>query len=103
MKAKIHPQWFAEATVVCSCGNTFTVGSTKSEIRVEICSKCHPFYTGSMRLADTEGKVDSFVKKMAAAKTFAPELARKKAKKLNLPPTDTTGPKTLKEMLMGVK
>lgn len=102
MKASIHPQWYPEAVVVCACGNTFSVGSTKTEIRVEICAKCHPFYTGSARLADTEGKVDRFVKRVAKAKKLAPEIARRKARKLNLP-TDDSGPKSLKEMLMGVK
>jgi len=102
MKASIHPKWNQEAVVVCACGNTFTVGSTKDQIRVEICAKCHPFYTGSLRLADTEGKVDRFIKKVAAAKAKAPELARKKAKKANIPQEDT-GPKSLKEMLMGIK
>ena len=102
MKATIHPKWYPEAVVGCACGNTFTVGSIKSEIRVEICARCHPFYTGSKRLADTEGKVDRFVKKGAAARAKAPELAKKKAKKAGYVVEDT-GPKSLKEMLMGVK
>jgi large subunit ribosomal protein L31 len=59
MKEKIHPQYF-QAKVVCSCGNTFTVGSTKKEIHVELCSKCHPFYTGEHRLVDTAGRVERF-------------------------------------------
>ena len=102
MKAQIHPQWFSEATVACACGNTFTIGSTKSEIRVEICSRCHPFYTGSQHLADTEGKVDRFVKRQAKAKALAPELAKRKAKKKGQIVEDT-GPKSLKEMLLGLK
>lgn len=59
MKEKIHPA-YNQANVVCSCGNTFTVGSTKKEIRVELCSKCHPFYTGEQRVVDTAGRVERF-------------------------------------------
>lgn len=58
MKAKIHPQWYPEARVVCSCGNTFTTGATKPLLRVEVCSKCHPFFTGEQRIVDTEGRVE---------------------------------------------
>jgi large subunit ribosomal protein L31 len=60
MKEKIHPQYFPNAKVICSCGNTFTVGSTKKEIRVELCSKCHPYYTGEQRVVDTAGRVERF-------------------------------------------
>jgi large subunit ribosomal protein L31 len=60
MKEKIHPQYFPEAKVICSCGNTFTVGSTQKEIRVELCSKCHPYYTGEQRVVDTAGRVERF-------------------------------------------
>ena len=59
MKEKIHPQ-YVEATVTCSCGNTFTVGSTKPQLKVELCSKCHPFYTGEQRMVDTGGRVERF-------------------------------------------
>ncbi len=58
MKTKIHPQYYPEAVVTCSCGATYTTGSTKSELRVEICNQCHPFYTGEQRIVDTEGRVD---------------------------------------------
>ena len=58
MKADIHPTYYPEAQVTCSCGNTFTVGSTKPSIRVEICSQCHPFFTGEQRIIDTEGRVE---------------------------------------------
>jgi large subunit ribosomal protein L31 len=60
MKEKIHPQYFPAAKVTCSCGNTFTVGSTKKEISVELCSKCHPYYTGEQRVVDTAGRVERF-------------------------------------------
>lgn len=65
MKDGIHPE-FHEATVSCGgCGHTFTTGSTISEIRVTVCSNCHPFYTGKQRLVDSEGRVDRFKKKYA--------------------------------------
>lgn len=68
MKAAIHPNWFPEAKVVCACGQTFTTGSTVAEIRVELCSNCHPFYTGTQKFVDTLGQVDRFVKKVEVSK-----------------------------------
>jgi large subunit ribosomal protein L31 len=62
MKQGIHPPYH-QARVVCACGETFETGSTKKEIRVEICSKCHPFYTGARRLVDSEGRVQRFARK----------------------------------------
>jgi large subunit ribosomal protein L31 len=63
MKNKIHPKYYENAKVTCLCGNTFTTGSTKPEIRVEICSKCHPFYTGEQRIVDSLGRVERFKKR----------------------------------------
>lgn len=63
MKEKIHPKYYPDARVICACGNTFTTGSTKKELRVEICSKCHPYYTGERRLVDTAGRVERFKKR----------------------------------------
>ena len=60
MKEKIHPQYFTDAKVVCSCGNVLTVGSTRKEMEVELCSKCHPFFTGEQRVVDTAGRVERF-------------------------------------------
>ncbi|MDP3993317.1 MAG: 50S ribosomal protein L31 [bacterium] len=60
MKKEIHPEYFPAAKVTCSCGNTFTLGATVPEMRVEICSNCHPLYTGKMKLVDTAGRVDRF-------------------------------------------
>lgn len=62
MKEGIHPK-YGEAVVTCACGNTFVTGSTKKELRVEICSKCHPFFTGKQKLVDTGGRVDKFMKR----------------------------------------
>jgi large subunit ribosomal protein L31 len=60
MKEKIHPKYYPEAKVTCSCGNTFTTGSTKPVLKVELCSACHPFYTGEKRMVDTAGRVERF-------------------------------------------
>jgi large subunit ribosomal protein L31 len=60
MKEKIHPQYYPDAKVMCACGNSFTTGSTKKEIKVELCSKCHPFFTGERRMMDTAGRVERF-------------------------------------------
>jgi len=60
MKQDIHPQYIEKTMVKCSCGNTFTVGSTRKQIDVEICSKCHPFYTGDQKLIDVAGRVEKF-------------------------------------------
>jgi len=62
VKEGIHPK-YGEAVVRCACGETFTTGSTKKELRVEICSKCHPFFTGKQKFVDTGGRVDKFKKK----------------------------------------
>jgi large subunit ribosomal protein L31 len=62
MKEKIHPG-YAEARVVCACGNTFTTRSTKSDLRTEVCSACHPFFTGEHRIVDTAGRVERFKKR----------------------------------------
>lgn len=58
MKTDIHPQYYPNAQVVCSCGNTFTTGATKEHIRIEVCSACHPFFTGEQRIIDTGGRVE---------------------------------------------
>jgi large subunit ribosomal protein L31 len=67
MKTDTHPTYFPEAKVVCACGRTFTVGSTSEKISVEICSACHPFYTGNDKILDTAGRVEKFKNRRAAA------------------------------------
>jgi len=67
MKAETHPTYFPEAKVECACGNKFTIGSTKEQIRVEICSACHPFFTGAEKVLDTAGRVEKFKARRAAA------------------------------------
>lgn len=102
MKAKIHPQWYNDAKVSCACGNTFTVGATKPEIRVEICGKCHPFFTGEMRFVDSLGRVEKFQEKQKKAAAKASVLAEKKKKKEEREQT-LRSQKSLKEMLIGLK
>jgi large subunit ribosomal protein L31 len=63
MKEKIHPKYYNDAQVICSCGNVWTTGSTKKVLKVELCSKCHPYFTGEMRLVDTAGRVEKFKKR----------------------------------------
>lgn len=67
MKTDIHPQYYTDAKVTCSCGNKFTVGSTQKEIKVEICSACHPFFTGNEKVIDAAGRVERFKARKAAA------------------------------------
>lgn len=102
MKAAIHPQWYNDARVTCACGNTFVVGATKPELRVEICYKCHPFFTGEMKFVDTMGRVEKFQQKINSAAANATVLAAKKKKKAEREQS-LRNPKSLKEMLMGLK
>ena len=81
MKEKIHPNWFPEARVHCACGNVFTTGSTLKEIAVEVCSACHPFFTGTQKFLDTAGRVDKFNQKVATAKAKQEAAAARKRKK----------------------
>lgn len=67
MKTGVHPEYFDKAKVSCSCGNSFTVGATQKEIHVEICSACHPFYTGNEKIVDSAGRVEKFKARRAAA------------------------------------
>lgn len=98
MKASIHPQYFDDAKVVCVCGNNFTTGATVPEIRVEICSKCHPLYTGEMKYVDTLGNVEKFQKKQEAAKTHKEKVVKKVIER-----EERKRPDSLKEMFDLVK
>jgi len=102
MKTSIHPTWFEEAVVSCACGNTFTVGSSKQTIKIDICNKCHPFFTGEMKFVDTMGRVEKFQQKQEIAKATASQMADKRKKKKERE-EQLRNPKSLKEMLMGAK
>lgn len=84
MKKDIHPKYHREAKVICACGNTFTTGSTLPEIKTELCSACHPFYTGKQKLVDTARRVEKFQAKVSAkaevAKTRKGKTAKRAAK-----------------------
>lgn len=82
MKKDIHPTYYPDAVVVCACGNTFTVGSTVKIIRTDVCSACHPFFTGEQRIVDTAGQVDRFMKRLQAAEAHASRQKKKKRKVL---------------------
>lgn len=82
MQNNLHPTWHPDAKVTCACGNTFTTGSTVDAIQVDICSKCHPFFTGEMKFVDRQGRVDKFMQKMQAAQARqAQQKAKQDAKK----------------------
>ncbi|BCX14960.1 MAG: hypothetical protein KatS3mg088_643 [Patescibacteria group bacterium] len=68
MKKGVHPKWYADCKVTCACGNTFITGAAVPEIKVEVCSACHPFYTGQMKYIDTAGRVEAFLSKKQKAK-----------------------------------
>jgi len=80
MKKGIHPNYNNQSQVTCSCGNVFTVGSVKDTLTVDICNKCHPFFTGEMKFVDRQGRVDKFMKKMQAAQAIKATKKSKKAK-----------------------
>ena len=82
MKTKIHPQVYSDIKVTCSaCGNTFVTESTKEHLSVEVCSKCHPFYTGEHRFLDVKGRVETFKKKQEFAKKYSANNQSKKDKR----------------------
>ncbi len=84
MKTDIHPEYM-ETHVTCSCGNTFTTRSTKPELHVELCNKCHPFYTGKQKLVDTGGRVERFQKKYAQTRAKAEAAAAERASRAETP------------------
>lgn len=99
MKADIHPRYFDQAQVICACGNRFTTGSTLEIIRVELCNKCHPFYTGDQKFVDSASRIQKFQQKQNIAKQYM----TKRVKKQEDQKAKDTAPKTLREMLMAIK
>ncbi len=81
MKKEIHPEYIVDAKITCACGQVFTMGGTKKEISVEICSQCHPFYTGAEKTLDTAGRVEKFKSRRSLAKTEVKSKHQKKALK----------------------
>ncbi len=100
MKKDIHPQYFDDAVIKCSCGAVYKTGSTKKETQIEICSACHPFYTGKKRITDARGRVERFKKlsEKAATKKEAVKIAKAaKVKKEKVVKTEKTAKKTAKK------
>jgi large subunit ribosomal protein L31 len=93
MKSNLHPTWYHNCTVSCSCGNTFIIGSTQETLQIDICDKCHPFFTGEVKFVDRQGRVDKFLKQqqMAQAKQ---QSKQKKSKK-----TEAGEAKSYRELL----
>lgn len=83
MKEEIHPTYYPDALVICACGNTWRTGSTVKEIHTDVCSNCHPFFTGEQRIVDTEGQVDRFYKKLQARQDYIDELEAREAAKVS--------------------
>jgi large subunit ribosomal protein L31 len=99
MKAQIHPQWNSETAVTCACGTKFSFGSTLNEISVEICSHCHPFYTGQMKFVDTKGRVEAFRSKQAAAQSgLLSKNARRAMKRTQRIDEEEQRPESLSEL-----
>lgn len=96
MKTKIHPKYYTDAKVTCACGNTFTTGSTLPEIKVDICSACHPFFTGEMKFVDTQGRVEKFQAKLQQAGKFQSKKQKKASEKQE---EANITPLTLREMI----
>ena len=80
MKSDIHPQYFPNAKVICACGNSFNIGSTKEVIHVELCNKCHPFYTGKQKFVDAVGRIEKYQIKVSKAAAL-PKKIKKDEKK----------------------
>jgi len=80
MKKEIHPKYHSNAKVICACGNVFTTGSTEEEVKTELCSACHPFYTGKQKLVDSARRVEKFQAKKAVQKSVADARKGKKVK-----------------------
>lgn len=83
MKKDIHPAYYSDAVITCSCGAVFHTGSTKKNLKVEICSQCHPFYTGKKKLVDTTGRVDRF-RKLTERATAKKQSLKKKASRVKI-------------------
>ena len=96
MRKDIHPTYFVDAQVICSCGNTWTTGSTRKVLRTDVCSKCHPFFTGEQRIVDTEGQVDRFYKKLQARQQYVSDLEAREAAR-------TSPDRTIAELELGAR
>lgn len=99
MKSGIHPTFYDKAQVICVCGNKFTVGSTQETLHVELCHKCHPFYTGEQRFVDSASRIQKFQTKQQKASDYKQKVKIKVEEKKK----NANAPKSLREMLLGLK
>src|SRR5437588_4456717 len=99
MKAQGHPTYYDNAQVICACGNVMTIGSTKQTIHVELCSNCHPFYTGEQKFVDSASRIQKFQKKQDVAKQYINRIKEKHEEKK----AKETGQKSITEMLDSIK
>lgn len=99
MKAQIHPTYYSDAQVFCACGKIYTIGSTQPKIHVELCSNCHPFYTGEQKFVDSASRIQKFQDKQKKATEFKITVTKKKEEQI----ARQNAPKTLAEMLAGLK
>ena len=93
MKKDIHPKYYPEAKIICACGNIIITGSTKPEMKVEVCSACHPFYTGKKRLVDATGRLDRFKKRFEKTEKIKADKKKKTRKKSRTPKIPAEKPK----------
>lgn len=100
MKSTGHPTWYPQASITCVCGNSFTAGSTQEKIRVEICAKCHPFFTGTQKLVDTQGQVEKFTKFTAQAQAKKAEREKVLAARAEKVQKTSSDKPSLKDLLM---
>ncbi len=100
MKPNIHPTWFDSAKVVCGCGATFVTGSTTELIKVDICSKCHPFFTGQQKFIDTLGQVDRFQRKQEVAKVKQADIQKVEAYRAQKVQDKKTEKPSLRDLLL---
>jgi len=96
MKNEIHPTYYVDAQVTCACGNTWKTGSTSKTIRTDVCSKCHPFFTGEQRIVDTEGQVDRFYRKLQARQQYLSDVDAREAAR-------TSPDRTVEELELGTR
>lgn len=99
MKSGIHPEWH-QAKISCTCGNTFTVGSTLPQIQIDICSHCHPFYTGQQKFIDTQGQVEKFTKRQSVSEIRKSERVKIIAERQSKEQQAKAEKPSLKELLL---
>jgi len=101
MKQNLHPTWYPKAEVICACGHTWTVGAAVPQIHTDICSHCHPYYTGEQRIVDTEGQVDRFIRRLQAREEALQQVERRRAQRTSpeIPMTELGLGKRMEKLL----